>query len=128
AGDLWMALLGGLYSSTATTVVLARRAKADPGLVPQARAGITLATAVMYLRLLVIVSVFNLPLAKELAPALAGLGIAGLVVGIVQYRYAAPSRKSGGDRALTEQRNPLELGTAAIFTGLFVVISLVSTW
>jgi uncharacterized membrane protein (DUF4010 family) len=128
AGDLWMALLGGLYSSTATTVVLARRAKADPGLVPQARAGITLATAVMYLRVLVIVSVFNLPLAKELAPALAGLGIAGLVVGIVQYRYAAPSRKSGGDRAPTEQRNPLELGTAAIFTGLFVVISLVSTW
>jgi uncharacterized membrane protein (DUF4010 family) len=128
AGDLWMALLGGLYSSTATTVVLARRAKADPGLVPQARAGITLATAVMYLRVLAIVSVFNLPLAKELAPALAGLGIAGLVVGIVQYRYAAPSRKSGGDRAPTEQRNPLELGTAAIFTGLFVVISLVSTW
>src|SRR6266567_4418041 len=68
AGDLWMALLGGLYSSTATTVVLARRAKRDPGLVPQARAGITLATAVMYLRVLVIVSVFNFPLAKELAP------------------------------------------------------------
>jgi uncharacterized membrane protein (DUF4010 family) len=26
------------------------------------------------------------------------------------------------------QRNPLELGTAAVFTGLFVIISLVSTW
>ena len=128
AGDLWMALLGGLYSSTATTVVLSRRAKSDPGLVPQARAGITLATAVMYLRVLVIVSVFNLSLAKELAPALLALGVAGLITGTVQYRAATPARKSAEDRAPTEQRNPLELGTAAIFAVLFLIITLVSTW
>ena len=128
AGDLWMAVLGGLYSSTATTVVLARRARTDPGLVPQARAGITLATAVMYLRVLVIVSVFNLALAKELAPALAALGVAGLITGVVQYWLAPPMRRPAEDHAPMPQRNPLELGTAAIFTGLFVVISLVSTW
>jgi len=29
-GGLWVALLGGVYSSTATTVVLARRAHAEP--------------------------------------------------------------------------------------------------
>jgi uncharacterized membrane protein (DUF4010 family) len=126
--ELAMALLGGLYSSTATTVVLARRARSDPGLVPQARAGITLATAVMYLRVLVIVSVFNLPLAKALWPALASLGVAGLIIGAVQYRYATPSRKSAADLTPTQQRNPLELGTAAIFTALFLVITLVSTW
>jgi len=128
AGDIWMALLGGLYSSTATTVVLARRAKSDPGLVPQARAGITLATAIMYLRILVITAVFNLPLARELAPALASLGVAGLIVGAVQYRYTTPSRKSETDLAPTEQRNPLELATAGVFTIVFIVISLVSTW
>jgi uncharacterized membrane protein (DUF4010 family) len=128
AGDLWMAVLGGLYSSTATTVVLARRARTDPDLVPQARAGITLATAVMYLRLLVIVSVFNLSLARELAPALVALGIAGLITGILLYRRAPPSRKSAEPRAPTVQRNPLELGTAAVFTGLFIAISLVSSW
>ncbi len=128
AGDIWMALLGGLYSSTATTVVLARRARTDPGLVPQARAGITLATAVMYLRVLVIVSVFNLALAKELAPPLIGLGVTGLVIGAVQHRSGTPTRKAPGDRAPTQQRNPLELGTAAIFAALFLVITLVSTW
>ncbi|HXA72005.1 MAG TPA: DUF4010 domain-containing protein, partial [Stellaceae bacterium] len=90
--------------------------------------GITLATAVMYLRVLVIVSVFNLALAKELAPALLTLGIAGLITGIVLYRLAPPSPKSTEDRAPVVQRNPLELGTAAVFTGLFVIISLVSTW
>ncbi len=53
AGGLWMAALGGLYSSTATTVVLARQAKAEPALKRHAQAGITLATAIMYLRILV---------------------------------------------------------------------------
>jgi uncharacterized membrane protein (DUF4010 family) len=130
AGDIWMALLGGLYSSTATTVVLARRAKSDSALAPQARAGITLATAVMYLRILVIIAVFNLPLAKVLGPALASLGVAGLIAGALQYRLPARPRKPAPDTVSppTAQRNPLELGTAAIFTGLFVIISLVSTW
>ncbi|HKX08182.1 MAG TPA: DUF4010 domain-containing protein [Stellaceae bacterium] len=129
AGDIWMALLGGLYSSTATTVVLARRAKSDPALAPQARAGIALATAVMYLRILVIIAVFNLPLAKVLGPALAGLGVAGLILGAAQYRSAMRSGRSAAATApASVQRNPLELGTAAIFTGLFIIISLVSTW
>jgi uncharacterized membrane protein (DUF4010 family) len=82
----------------------------------------------MYLRVLVIVSVFNLPLAKELAPALASLGLVGLITGTMQYRHAAPARKSAEDRAPTEQRNPLELGTAALFAVLFLIITLVSTW
>jgi uncharacterized membrane protein (DUF4010 family) len=97
-------------------------------LVPQARAGITLATAVMYLRVLVIVSVFNLALAKVLAPALVALGIVGLITGAVQYWLAPPARKSAEDRMPTAQRNPLELGTAAVFAVLFLIITVVSTW
>src|SRR5260370_4783901 len=108
-----MGVLGGLYSSRWAAVVLARRARTDPSLVPQARAGITLATAVMYLRVLVIVSVFNLALAKELAPALLTLGIAGLITGIVLYRLAPPSRKSPDGRGPLVQRNPPQPGTAA---------------
>jgi uncharacterized membrane protein (DUF4010 family) len=49
AGGLWMAALGGLYSSTATTVVLARQAKSDESLRRHAQAGITLTTGIMYL-------------------------------------------------------------------------------
>jgi uncharacterized membrane protein (DUF4010 family) len=44
---LWVAVLGGLYSSTATTIVLARRARAAPATVSQAQTGIILATAIM---------------------------------------------------------------------------------
>src|SRR6201997_4904999 len=61
-GGLWMAALGGLYSSTAVTVVLARQAKAEPALRRPEDAGMTLATAIMYLRILAIVAIFNLEL------------------------------------------------------------------
>jgi uncharacterized membrane protein (DUF4010 family) len=95
-----------------------------------AQAGITLATAIMYLRILAIVAFFNLVLARQLAPALIGLSLAGLVVCALQYRFAqrtaeaktqdAGLRPTGG--------NPLELGPAALFAFLFVAVSLVSNW
>ncbi len=96
ARGLWMAALGGLYSSTATTVVLARQAKANPAMRAQAQAGITLATAIMYLRILAIVAFFNLPLARELAPSLGGLSLAGLIVCALQYWLAKPRSESAG--------------------------------
>ena len=45
--DLAIAFLGGLYSSTATTVVLSRNAGAQPATSALAQAGIMLATSVM---------------------------------------------------------------------------------
>src|ERR1700733_9693743 len=85
AGGLWMAALGGLYSSTATTVVLARQAKADPAVRRHAQAGITLATAIMYLRILAITAIFNMTLAHRLALPLIGLSAAGLLICALQY-------------------------------------------
>lgn len=127
AKGLWMAALGGLYSSTATTVVLARQAKADPALKRQAQAGITLATAIMYLRILAVVAIFNIPLARILAVPLAALSLAGLVIAFWQYR-AGKSAQAPGQAAikLSPSGNPLELGAAAVFAALFVAVSVVS--
>jgi uncharacterized membrane protein (DUF4010 family) len=126
AGGLWMAALGGLYSSTATTVVLARQAKSSEALQRHAQAGITLATGIMYLRLLAIVAVFNLALARSLVVPLIGLSLAAMLICMLQYRFLRPASlepQSGPVR-----QNPLELGAAAIFAALFVLTSLVSTW
>jgi uncharacterized membrane protein (DUF4010 family) len=130
ARGLWMAALGGLYSSTATTVVLARQAKADDAMKGHAQAGITLATAIMYLRILAVVAFFNKTLAWQLAPALCGLSIAGLAICAVQFRYAKPSPDSAAQASSLARTggNPLELGSAAIFAFLFVVVSFVSNW
>jgi uncharacterized membrane protein (DUF4010 family) len=122
--SLWVAILGGLYSSTATTVVLARRAGADPLFKPVAQTAIILATAVMYLRILVIVAFFNLPLALGLAPPLFALSFIALLLAALQHRRAG-SEVSGKGVALP--RNPLELSTAAAFAALFVVISIATS-
>jgi len=122
--NLAVALLGGLYSSTATTVVLARAARAEPSSNAVAQAGIILATAVMYLRILAIVAVFDRQLALALAPALLVFCVAGLAMAGWQYRRArgsAPAHKM-------EPRNPLELGAAAVFALLFVFVSVATQW
>ena len=127
AKGLWMAALGGMYSSTATTVVLARQAKADPTLARQAKAGITLATAIMYLRILIVVGIFNLALAKFLALPLGGLAVAGFVICAIQYWHGKPANEAPQTAMPAAQRgNPLELGAAAIFAALFVAVSIVS--
>jgi len=127
AGGLWMAALGGLYSSTATTVVLARQAKAESAMARQAQAGITLATAIMYVRILAVIAIFNLVLARQLALPLCSLSLAALAICAVQYWL--PDRKSRPQNsAQPPSRNPLELGAAAIFALLFIATSLLSTW
>lgn len=124
-GMLGTAVLGGLYSSTATTVVLARRAVADPATLRQAQSGIVIATAIMYLRLLVIMAVFNRPLALTLAPPLLVLAGIGGAIGLLLYR---------GGQGMTAQEtekplgNPLELSAALVFATLFVVVTLLSAW
>jgi uncharacterized membrane protein (DUF4010 family) len=132
AGGLWMAALGGLYSSTATTVVLARQAKADPAVRRHAQAGITLATAIMYLRILALTAIFNMTLARRLALPLIGLSAAALLICALQYWVFG---KSADDQPAQQEpatpassRNPLELGAAIIFAVLFVATSFLSTW
>ncbi len=123
---LWVALLGGFYSSTATTVVLARRVRADPSTLRQAQTGIILATSVMYVRLLIIIAIFNWPLAVGLAPMLLALTACGLAMaGVWQWINRA---QAGPADSVGSSSNPLELGAAVVFAGLFVVISLLSAW
>jgi uncharacterized membrane protein (DUF4010 family) len=124
-GGWWVALLGGLYSSTATTVVLAKRAGADPEALRMAQTGIVLATAVMYVRLLVIIALLNLTLALELAPTLLILAAAGAALAVL---HGNPTRMGKTEIGAATPANPLELNAALIFAVLFVVISVASSW
>jgi uncharacterized membrane protein (DUF4010 family) len=119
------ALLGGAYSSTATTVVLARRQKEAATRRPELSAGIVAATAIMYLRLAAVVAFFNLPLAVVLLPALASLFIVGAAIAWWEWRKIEPG--SAGDLAVPVA-NPLQLMTALIFAALFLLVSLVTAW
>ena len=78
-GVVLAALLGGAYSSTVTTVVMARRAAHEQH--PHLFAGgILIASGVMYVRLVVLLALFNRQLMSLLA--LPFLVLAGLAVGV----------------------------------------------
>ena len=120
-------ILGGLYSSTATTIVLARRLKQDPEDGGEFRSGIVLATALMYLRLGVVIAIFNVPLAMALAPRLVVLAFAGGVMSAACLWWRGRA-KSQSPHEVPTPSNPLELKAGMIFAVLFVVISVVSAW
>ena len=118
---LLAAVLGGMYSSTATTVVFARRSgDAEAG--ADLSTGIVLATAFMYLRLLAIVALFNAALGRTLAIPLLGLFAAGIVAaGVV---YACNRSRKTSSTPLEAPSNPLQLGAAVLFAVLFVAVTL----
>jgi uncharacterized membrane protein (DUF4010 family) len=125
SGVLLTALLGGAYSSTATTVVLARRSK-QGGPARVYAGSILAASGVMYLRIAVLVALFDRALAAALAPTLVGLALVGVAAGtIVAF---VPGAKAGGaaDAAAAPEKNPLELRTAFLFAAAFVVILVVT--
>lgn len=114
-------LIGGTYSSTATTVVLAKKAKniEDTEMVT---ASITAATSMMYLRLIVVAAVFNLTIAKTVALPLFLFAVVAFLIAVVYYRIG--NRVNNSVEAV--DTNPLELGTAFIFAALFVIMIMVT--
>ena len=122
-GVLVAAALGGLYSSTATTVVLARAA-AD-GVTTELTAGIILATAMMYLRLAAVIAVFDLALARKL---IVPLLVLALLAAAVAGAFLSASRGVPPAKVNALPGNPLRLGTALLFAVLMIVMSLLSHW
>ncbi len=116
---LLAAILGGAYSSTLTTIVLAKRAPRDA----QAYlvSGATLmASGMMYLRLAALLALFNRELMARLAPSFVALAAVGIGVGWLWTRRDGTS--PGGQNGDHEPANPLELRAALGFALLFVAM------
>jgi uncharacterized membrane protein (DUF4010 family) len=121
-GPLFGAILGGLYSSTATTVALARVLRETTGRQPLVEAAILFATAVMYLRIVLVAGLFDTRFALALAPWLLALGAATGLAAVLLWR-----RGRGVPPDLPGQAsNPLRIGTALTFAALFLAVSLVT--
>ncbi|HYM11782.1 MAG TPA: MgtC/SapB family protein, partial [Bryobacterales bacterium] len=118
-GVLLAAVLGGAYSSTITTVALARRAAQEKR--PHLFAGGTLvASGVMYLRLIVLVGLFNKNLMLLLAAPFAVLAAVAAGGGWLWSRF--PDATTEQIKRAYEPRNPLELRVAFLFALLFLVM------
>jgi len=113
------AVLGGAYSSTVTTVIFAKRAREAHS--PRLYAGsILMASGMMYVRLLVLLSLFNRGLAATLLWPFGVAGIAGLGFGWYWARARTPGGKRGQENL--QIKNPLELSAAFLFGAMFVAL------
>ncbi len=110
-------VIGGTYSSTATTVVLAGKLK-NMGKNSVIESAIIAATSVMYIRLIAVAAIFNLSVAKTLAVPFVALSLAGFALSLLFFR-SEREREGSVDYV---DKNPLELGTALLFALLFVVM------
>jgi len=113
------ALLGGAYSSTATTVVMARRAKIEQR--PHLFAGsILMACGVMYVRVVILLALFSRQLMLLLYIPL--LSVAGLAIGGGWLWSQIADANTQDVQRESEPKNPLDLVTAIAFAGLFLVM------
>jgi uncharacterized membrane protein (DUF4010 family) len=116
-GVVLAAILGGTYSSTATTVVLARRAKREKR--PHLFAGCTLiASGMMYLRLIALVSLFNRSVLALVGVPFAVLAVLAGIGGWLWSRL--PDGASGEVKREYQPGNPLEMRAAFLFALLFL--------
>jgi len=116
------AVLGGAYSSTLTSIVLAKRSQG------QARASlfsgaILMASGVMYVRLAVILAIFGRSMPTIVIPSLLVLGIVGLSGG---FAWTYRSHQATAAFIEIEPKNPLELSSALVFALLFLAMMMLS--
>ena len=119
SGIFLTGLLGGLYSSTATTVALAKRATS--GRDSHAYSGsILAASGVTFLRIVVLVWIFNRELAQSIAYGFLPLGFVAVVLAWIWARI--PSKDGDDPTPAPGTANPLELSSAFFFAGVFVAM------
>lgn len=128
SGILLTGILGGLYSSTATTVIIARREKQGSA-GAQAVSAIMTANGMMYLRILVLAFLFNSAIATALAiPFLLLFVICIVLAKISGKKDDAISPSLAESMNTTGNKNPLELKTAVVFGILFVFFAIVTEY
>jgi uncharacterized membrane protein (DUF4010 family) len=115
AGTLLGGILGGLVSSTATTMSWARRSRADAADTPAAAAVILIASATVFARVLAFLAALSPALFLHSALRFLLLGTA-LFAGLLFTRGAAAPVPSQDP-----QRNPSELKPALLFAGFYTL-------
>jgi uncharacterized membrane protein (DUF4010 family) len=123
SGALVGGLLGGVISSTATTVSYARRTKENRDAAPLATAVIMIATAVVVVRVLIEVAVVAPQLLARVVMPIGIVLAAAIVLSLGIWWRAArqPAEPS-------EQENPTMLRAALLFAVVYAIVLLAVAW
>lgn len=116
---IWMSgLLGGMVSSTATTLSFAGRSHSASYLAPGFAVAIILASAIMYPRVAMLLLVLSPTLFWQTLPYLIWLTLSGLTACGLLWRVSRVPDEEG----TMELANPLNMRGAIKFTGVFIVV------
>ncbi|MDD5058079.1 MAG: MgtC/SapB family protein [Sideroxydans sp.] len=119
-----LGFLGGLVSSTATTMVYAKHSKLNEGMLRLSAVVILIASQVVLIRLMVVSGVVSASILKQLAPVM-GLG---LLFGMSATLFNWKRLKNEGELPMPETSNPTEIHSALTFGLLFVVVLFCAAW
>jgi uncharacterized membrane protein (DUF4010 family) len=123
-GAVMLGLLGGLVSSTATTLSFSRHARTSSAMMPVAVTVIVLANLVVLVRLGVLAAL----LAPEVMPQLLPVLVGGLIVGGLGAAYGVHRLQPQGELPALAMGNPTELRTALGFGLLYAAVLLAAAW
>ena len=120
-------LLGGLASSTATTLAMSRQSRAWPETGRVCALAVVLACSVMLGRVALLVGVVSPPLLMRAAPGLILTALPGLLFAAWSWRHFL--RPPGSPLSSpSEVRNPLSLRMALQFAILYALVVLLVRW
>jgi uncharacterized membrane protein (DUF4010 family) len=120
AGITVTGLVGGLASSTATTLAFSRRSKEDPQQSESYALAVVLACTVMICRVLFMIGFVNLELVRRLAVPMAIIAAPGLLYAAWSWFFR---RKKDASVETPEVKNPLSLKTAIKFAIIYTVFA-----
>lgn len=118
-----LGFLGGMVSSTATTLVYARHGKSTT-MVNLAAVVITIANLVVLIRLGVVSGVVSPQILPHILPVL----LCGFVFGSIAAFHWWRRMRISHDLPLPEIKNPTEIKTALSFGALYAVVLLAAAW
>ena len=116
-------LVGGLVSSTVTTLSFARRSKESPALNKSFAVAVILAASIMFPRLLVEIGVVNITLMKSMALPILVMGLTGLC--IAGY-YFIRSQRAEPEIQSMQFDNPFSLKSSINFALVFALILVIT--
>ena len=125
SGILISGILGGLYSSTAATVILAKKSREINSGANVYAASIIIATAMMYVRILVLMFIFNFALGTFMLPYFAAMIFISIAIGTLLYFTKRKPEKAVANISAGHS-NPLELKIALLFAFLFVLFTVLT--
>ena len=126
SGIIVSGILGGLYSSTATTVILSRKSKTSTEKdLNKYSAAIIFGTAMMYLRIFIIILIFNVSLFSRTMPYFVIMFLITTGIGIF-LMYNKKKDAAEDTTQIINDKNPLEFKVALIFTLLFIAFSFIT--